>query len=174
VLRADLAAASRTGAADYGAEVSAAWFLATGSTDGAIRLYDLRTQPPLGARYPPCPTARSPPVHPRRQPPLRDYRRRTRLPLDVRPPSWARHACAVAGRTPPTPGARTSLSRVHPDAQSSPQRRTSIGRTTALREEASRSAEGPHALALDDEQASARRLIAAAWLSHPCKSGAPA
>jgi WD40 repeat protein len=87
--------------------------LATGSTDGAIRLFDLRTQQPLGT---PLPDLRT-------QQPLgtplpgvpnhlvyhqftldgaylfaitnagRAYR------WDVRPSSWARYACAVAGRT---------------------------------------------------------------------------
>jgi len=73
--------------------------LATGSTDGTIRLWDLRTQLPVGA-------------------PLRGLPNRTVLPQftpdgaylfaihgerayrwDVRPSTWARHACAIAGRT---------------------------------------------------------------------------
>ena len=56
--------------------------LATGSTDGSVRLYDLPTQQPLGA-----PTARRAQprrhtaVHARRRLPVRHHRRRTRLPL---------------------------------------------------------------------------------------------
>jgi WD40 repeat protein len=73
--------------------------LATGSTDGTIRLFDLRTQRPLGAALPGLPNR---PVAPQFTPDGayllaitnegRAYR------WDVRPSSWARHACAVAGR----------------------------------------------------------------------------
>jgi WD40 repeat protein len=75
--------------------------LATGGEDGTVRLWDLRTQQPVGA-------------------PLRGLPNRLVLPQftpdgaylfaiygdggrayrwDVRPSSWTRHACAVAGRT---------------------------------------------------------------------------
>jgi WD40 repeat protein len=74
--------------------------LATGSTDGTIRLYDLATQQPLG---PPLPAVGNHGVVPEFTPDGaylfavteagRAYR------WDVRPSSWARHACAVAGRT---------------------------------------------------------------------------
>jgi WD40 repeat protein len=75
--------------------------LATGGPDGTIRLWDLRTQQPLGAPLPGLPN-RS--VVPQFTPDgayvfavygdgARAYR------WDVRPSSWARRACAVAGRT---------------------------------------------------------------------------
>ena len=73
--------------------------LATGSTDGTIRLFDLATQRPLGA---PLPGLANRLVAPQFTPDGaylfaitgagRAYR------WDVRPSSWARHACAVAGR----------------------------------------------------------------------------
>ena len=73
--------------------------LATGSADGTIRLFDLRTQQPLGAPLPALPNR---PVVPEFSPDGaylfaitsagRAYR------WDVRPSSWERHACAVAGR----------------------------------------------------------------------------
>jgi WD40 repeat protein/DNA-binding SARP family transcriptional activator len=73
--------------------------LATGSGDGAIRLFDLPTQRPLGAPLPGLPNR---PIAPLFTPDGayllaitnagRGYR------WDVRPSSWARHACAVAGR----------------------------------------------------------------------------
>jgi WD40 repeat protein len=74
--------------------------LATGGTDGTIRLFDLRTQRPLGVPLPGLPNR---PVAPKFTPDGayllaitnagRAYR------WDVRPASWARQACAVAGRT---------------------------------------------------------------------------
>jgi WD40 repeat protein len=74
--------------------------LATGSTDGTIRLFDLRTQQPLGTPLPGVPNH---PVYPQFTPDGaylfaitnagRAYR------WDMRPSSWARYACAVAGRT---------------------------------------------------------------------------
>ena len=74
--------------------------LATGSMDGTIRLFDLRTQQPLGAPLPGLPNR---PVAPLFTPDgaylfaITDAGRAYRW--DVRPSSWARHACAVAGRT---------------------------------------------------------------------------
>ena len=74
--------------------------LATGSSDGTIRLFDLRTRQPLGTPLPGLPNH---PVYPQFTPDGaylfaitnagRAYR------WDVRPSSWARYACAVAGRT---------------------------------------------------------------------------
>jgi WD40 repeat protein len=75
--------------------------LATGGPDGTIRLWDLRTQQPLGAPLPGLPNHS---VVPQFTPDgayvfavygdgARAYR------WDVRPSSWAGHACAVAGRT---------------------------------------------------------------------------
>ena len=74
--------------------------LATGGTDGTIRLWDLRTQQPLGAPLPGLPNRY---VVPQFTPDgtylfaLTDAGRAYRW--DMRPSSWARHACAVAGRT---------------------------------------------------------------------------
>jgi WD40 repeat protein len=73
--------------------------LATGSTDGTIRLFDLATQRPLGA---PLPGLANRLVAPQFTPDgayllaITDAGRAYRW--DVRPSSWARHACAVAGR----------------------------------------------------------------------------
>jgi WD40 repeat protein len=73
--------------------------LATGSTDGTIRLFDLATQRPLGA---PLPGLANRFVAPQFTPDgayllaISDDGRAYRW--DVRPSSWARHACAVAGR----------------------------------------------------------------------------
>jgi WD40 repeat protein/DNA-binding SARP family transcriptional activator len=73
--------------------------LATGGADGSVRLFDVRTQQQIGAPLPAVPNY---PVAPEFSPDGaylyaitgigRAYR------WDVRPASWARHACAVAGR----------------------------------------------------------------------------
>ena len=68
--------------------------------DGTIRLWDLPTQQPLGAPLPGLPNRTvAPAIHARRRVPVRHHQRRARLPLGRAPASWARHACAVAGRT---------------------------------------------------------------------------
>jgi WD40 repeat protein len=73
--------------------------LATGSTDGTIRLYDLPTQQPLGAPLPGVPNRG---VSPEFTPDgaylfaMTDAGRAYRW--DVRPSSWARRACTLAGR----------------------------------------------------------------------------
>jgi WD40 repeat protein len=74
--------------------------LATGGIDGAVRLYDLRTHQEIGAPLPAVPNRA---VAPQFTPDGaylfaltnggRDYR------WDVRPASWARLACSIAGRT---------------------------------------------------------------------------
>jgi DNA-binding SARP family transcriptional activator/WD40 repeat protein len=74
--------------------------LATGGIDGAVRLYDLRTHQEIGAPLPAVPNRA---VAPRFTPDGaylfaltnvgRDYR------WDVRPASWERLACSIAGRT---------------------------------------------------------------------------
>jgi WD40 repeat protein len=74
--------------------------LATGGADGAVRLFDLPSQQPLGAPLPAVPDHAAVPVFTPDGAYLlaitdtgRAYR------WDVRPASWERQACAVAGRT---------------------------------------------------------------------------
>ena len=73
--------------------------LATGSPDGTVRLWDLPTQHALGAALPGLPN-RS--VVPQFTPDgdylFAIYNSGLVYKWDVRPASWARHACAVAGR----------------------------------------------------------------------------
>jgi WD40 repeat protein len=74
--------------------------LATGGPDGTIRLWDLHTQRPLGTPLPGLPNHY---LIPQFTPDgdylfaVTDAGRAYRW--DVRPSSWARHACAIAGRT---------------------------------------------------------------------------
>jgi WD40 repeat protein len=74
--------------------------LATGGLDGTVRLYDLRTQQPVGA---PLPAVANRQVAPEFSPDgaylfaITDAGRSFRW--DVRPSSWERRACAVAGRS---------------------------------------------------------------------------
>jgi WD40 repeat protein len=73
--------------------------LATGSTDGTTRLFDLATQRPVGA---PLPGPRDRQIAPVFTPDgaylfvITDARRAYRW--DIRSSSWARHACKIAGR----------------------------------------------------------------------------
>jgi WD40 repeat protein len=73
--------------------------LATGSTDGTTRLFDLATQRPVGA---PLPGPRDRQIAPVFTPDgaylfvITDARRGYRW--DIRPSSWARHACKIASR----------------------------------------------------------------------------
>jgi WD40 repeat protein len=74
--------------------------LATGSTDGDVRLFDLTTQRQIGAPLPAVPDQPTAPVFTPDGAYLlalsgagRGYR------WDVRPATWERQACAVGGRT---------------------------------------------------------------------------
>jgi DNA-binding SARP family transcriptional activator/WD40 repeat protein len=73
--------------------------LATGGPDGTVRLWDLQTQQALGAALPGLPN-RS--VVPQFTPGgaylFAVYNAGRAYRWDIRPSSWARHACAVAGR----------------------------------------------------------------------------
>jgi WD40 repeat protein len=74
--------------------------IATGSADGTIRLYDMATQKPVGAPLPAVPNRPVAPLFT----PDGDYllaitSTGQAYRWDVRPSAWARHACAVAGRT---------------------------------------------------------------------------
>ena len=74
--------------------------LATGGDDGTVRLFDVATRTPLGVTLPGLSNTLTAPLFTPDGAFLfavsvggRAYR------WDVRPPSWARHACAVAGRS---------------------------------------------------------------------------
>ena len=74
--------------------------LATGSVDGTIQLFDLQSQRALGAPLTAIPNRTVAPLFTPDGAALfavtntgRGYR------WDIRPSSWERHACAVAGRT---------------------------------------------------------------------------
>ena len=75
--------------------------LATGGPDGTIRLWDLRTQQPIGAPLPGVPNRQvAPQFTPDGGHLLVIYGDQGRaFHWDVRPSTWARQACAVAGRT---------------------------------------------------------------------------
>jgi WD40 repeat protein len=73
--------------------------LATGGPDGAIRLWDLRTQQPLGAPLPGVPNRAVAPQFTADGAYLFAITNAGRgFRWDVRPSSWASHACEVAGR----------------------------------------------------------------------------
>ena len=73
--------------------------LASGSTDGTVRLFDLATQKLLGAPLPGVPNR---PVIPQFAPDGAHLFAITvagrAFRWDIRPSAWRRHACAVAGR----------------------------------------------------------------------------
>jgi WD40 repeat protein/DNA-binding SARP family transcriptional activator len=78
--------------------------LATGGSDGTVRLWDLRTQQSIGAalRGPPAWGTQNRSAVPHFTPDgaylFAIYNTGSAYRWDVRPSSWARHACAVAGR----------------------------------------------------------------------------
>ena len=74
--------------------------LATGSLDGTVRLYDVGTQSPLGGPLPGVPNhATAPQFTPDGAHLFAITNAGSAVRWDVRPAAWARHACAVAGRT---------------------------------------------------------------------------
>jgi WD40 repeat protein len=74
--------------------------LATGATDGTVRLFDVRTQQPIGAPLPAVPNSSVAPVFSPDGAYLFAITAAGRaFRWDVRPASWERHACTVAGRT---------------------------------------------------------------------------
>ena len=91
--------AGHTGGPTWGSVSPDGRMLATGSTDGTTRLFDLATQRPVGA---PLPGPRDRQIAPVFTPDgaylfvITDARRGYRW--DIRPSSWARHACKIAGR----------------------------------------------------------------------------
>ena len=91
--------AGHTGEVTWGSVSPDGRMLATGSTDGTTRLFDLATQRPVGA---PLPGPRDRQIAPVFTPDgaylfvITDARRAYRW--DIRPSSWARHACKIAGR----------------------------------------------------------------------------
>jgi WD40 repeat protein len=73
--------------------------LATGGPDGAVRLWDLRTQHPLGAPLPGVPNrAVAPQFTPDGAYLFAVTNAGRAFRWDVRPSTWASHACEVAGR----------------------------------------------------------------------------
>jgi len=74
--------------------------LATGGTDGTVRLFDVRTQQPIAAPLPGVPNSAVAPVFSPDGAYLFALTAAGRaFRWDVRPASWERHACTVAGRT---------------------------------------------------------------------------
>jgi WD40 repeat protein len=74
--------------------------VATGGTDGTVRLFDLRTQQPIGAPLPAVPNSSGAPVFSRDGAYLFAITAAGRaFRWDVRPASWERQASTVAGRT---------------------------------------------------------------------------
>jgi WD40 repeat protein len=74
--------------------------LATGGADGIVRLFDVRTQQPIGAPLSAVPNSSVGPFFSPDGAYLFAITAAGRaFRWDVRPASWERHACAVAGRT---------------------------------------------------------------------------
>ena len=72
--------------------------LASGGTDGTVRLFDLASRQPFGAPLPGVPGRPATPVFSSDSAFLFTLADGRGVRWDVRPASWARHACAVAGR----------------------------------------------------------------------------
>jgi WD40 repeat protein len=73
--------------------------LATGGTDGTVRLSDLRTQRQLGSALPGVPDSTVvPEFTPEGRYLLAITNAGRAFRWDIRPARWAEHACAVAGR----------------------------------------------------------------------------
>jgi WD40 repeat protein len=73
--------------------------LATGGPDGTVRLWDLDTQQPLGGPLPGLPNRTVVPQFTADGAYLFAVYGTGAYRWDVRPSAWARHACAVTGRT---------------------------------------------------------------------------
>ena len=74
--------------------------LATGGADGTLRMHDLGTMKPIGAPFPAVPNQSAVPEFAPGGEYLFAFTNAGRgFRWDVRPASWERQACAIAGRT---------------------------------------------------------------------------
>ena len=91
--------AGRTGQVSEGQISPDGRTLATGSTDGTIRLWDMKTQQPIGAPLPGHPGEEVIPIWtPDGRRLLAAYDSGRAFLWDIREPSLIRQACRVAGR----------------------------------------------------------------------------